>query len=162
MFDVRARARAFGFPPLSDFGPRGPDVFVWALVYLHRNLAFGLALSAQEIPYWLYQFGNHLLFCFRLGKKSKFVYNKAGLEGYNGRYMNRYSMTQLTGLVLNRHFKDDDRTTRPEVYAKEWDDAWQAYYDYTVQLDHQKRRQPTKYNRFKALFQKAARPPFVR
>ena len=145
-------ASKLGSPQLSAFGPCGKSVFVWALVFLQRNLAFGLAISDEEIPYWLQQFLQHLLKCYQTHKKVRFVYKKDGLREYNRRFASRMSMYDLTGLVLNRNLD--------HIYATRFDQAFQARQNYMMQLDFQGQRQPAKYDEFKRLFGIASRPPF--
>ncbi|CAI6246579.1 unnamed protein product [Periconia digitata] len=152
-FNLTVQASAFGFPQLNAFGPCGGNVFVWALVFLQRNLAFGLAISDEEIPYWLHQFLQHLLKYYRTHNKVRFVYRNAGLREYNRRFMPRMSMYELTGLVLNHNHN--------HIYAQRWDQAFQAHHNYMRHLNNQGQRQKTKYDEFKRLFEIASHPPFT-
>lgn len=128
--DDFAIAKTIGFP-VDDFKR---EVFFWCLVQLQRRILLGKPLRDDEIPCYLWQYGNHLVInCKSWNNPHPEPFDYDGSEQKLSTYKTMHpnaelDFERLTRLLINPYMSTG--SIHIMDYAKQWDKLIQAQIDF--------------------------------
>ncbi|CAI6326765.1 unnamed protein product [Periconia digitata] len=157
--------------PVEKFGPCGANVYLWALVYLHRLITMkALPIPHSQLCCWLWQFGSHLLECYQKGpgvKIAKFQYDSSRLKEYEKHLKGSFDFQRLTWWVMNPHWAKTDangvivvNSIQPLDYAKMFDAAIQSQLDFLEEINKNSEKAIALWAEYKQKMERACKPPF--